>query len=97
MNMDQPYDGTIKSWIKTTCDWATIHGPVWYNRSDNRYIRIVTVILALVSCIGLPIFLSIELAVFANEFGVLTSGIRKYSMYHSPITSIFVNIVLIIL
>ena len=72
---DQPRDGSINSWIRTTCDWTTIHGPVWYNRIDNRATKVATIILALVSCIGLPIFLSVELVLFSQNSEVLTSGL----------------------
>ena len=75
MRTDQPYDGTLKSWVQTTCDRTTIHGPGWYNRIDNRATKVATIILALVSCIGLPIFLSVELVLFSHNSEVLTSGL----------------------
>ena len=81
---NQPHDGTINSWIRTTCDWTTIHGPVWYNRIDNRATKAATIILALVSCIGLPIFLSIELVLFSQNVEVLTSGLKLSALLLLP-------------
>ena len=71
---DEPFDGSIKSWAKTTCDWASIHGLAWYNHIDNRVTKLATILLAIVSCIGLPLFLSYELLEYSQNYQVLTSG-----------------------
>ena len=73
-NNDEPFNGTIKSWAKTTCEWTGIHGLAWYNHIDNRVTKLATIILAIVSCIGLPIFLSIELYTYSQNYQVLASG-----------------------
>ena len=83
---DQPYDGSIKSWAKTTCEWASIHGLAWYNHIDNRVTKLATILLAMVSCIGLPLFLSYELVEYSQNYQVLTSG-KKIQALFTPLST----------
>ena len=70
----QPFNGTLRSWAKTTCEWSGIHGLAWYNHVDNRFTKVTTIILAVLSCIGLPIFLSVELYTYSQDYKVLAAG-----------------------
>ena len=67
------FDGTIKSWAKTTCERTSLHGPAWYSHIDNQFTKLTTIFLAIVSFVGLPFFVSYEVFAFSQDYQVLTS------------------------
>ena len=70
---DRPFNGTLKSWAKTTCEWTSLHGPAWYNHIDNQFTKLTTIVLAIVSYVGLPIFVSYAVFAYSQDYQVLTS------------------------
>ena len=59
-------------WMDVTANQVSIHGLIWYTRVNNRWFRLILVVLTVVTVIGLPTFVSIKAYSFYHNTQVKT-------------------------
>lgn len=61
-------------WATNFTDWTSVHGLVWYNRTENKFVRLCVTITAVLVVFGLPTFLIMQIVNWAQNMNVLSDG-----------------------
>ena len=61
-------------WASRFTDWTSVHGLVWYNRTDNKCARLCVMITAAIVVFGLPTFLILSVVRWALDLNIVSEG-----------------------
>ena len=64
----------FSGWASTFTDWTSVHGLVWYNRTENKCARLFIMIAAAILVFGLPAFLIFYIVHWARDMNIVTEG-----------------------
>ena len=63
-----------RGWASNFTDLTSVHGLVWYNRTENKCVRLCVTIIAAIVVFGLPTFLIVVLVGWAQDVNVVREG-----------------------
>ena len=78
--IEDEVDGAVSNysaWASRFTDWTSVHGLVWYNRTDKKCARLTIMIIAAIVVFGTPTFLIWQFLEWVEDVNIVSEGTSR--------------------